>query len=99
MKLSPDDRAFFALVSSAVFSNPFGDERAEIDRRIADQYAGPGGGADLSRALRHLETRLTSLEQKQRCRITLYEQPDRIALEHAILFEAFHRFADDFDRT
>jgi hypothetical protein len=68
MKLANDDKAFFTLVSAAAFSNPFGDERADIDRRVADQYAGPGGGPDLTRMLRHLDTRLASLESKQRGR-------------------------------
>src|SRR5258705_945637 len=99
MKLTAEDRDFFTLVAAATFSNPFGDERADIDRRIADQYAGHGGGADLSRLLRHLEMRLASLESKQRCRVTLYEEPDRSALEHAGLFQAFHRVIAGFDRT
>jgi DNA-binding NtrC family response regulator len=97
MKLSNEDRDFFALVSAAAFSNPFGQEREDIDRRIADQYAGQG--ADLARSLRHLESRLAALESKQRCRITLYDEPDRGALEHAILFDVFHRFTGELDRT
>src|SRR5436190_19749356 len=99
MKLAPDDKTFFTLVSAATFSNPFGEEREDLDRRLADQFAGAGGGPDLARLLRHLESRLASLDAKGRGRVTLYEEPDRAALEHAVLFEAFHRFSGAFDRA
>jgi hypothetical protein len=43
-RLRESDRAFFSLVTRAVFSNPFGDRRAELDRHMARSYAAAGGG-------------------------------------------------------
>src|SRR5262245_24431145 len=96
-RLSHDDRDFFGLVSEATFSNPFGDERAAIDLRIAERYGAPGGGPELERLLAHLDTRLAALAAKGRCTPALYDEPDRLALEHAVLFDAFHRFTKELD--
>ncbi len=34
--LESEERAFFGMVERAAFSNPFGDERGYIDRRIVE---------------------------------------------------------------
>ena len=61
-RLKDADRAFFSLVAEATFSNPFGERRASLDRRMARAYAAPGGGPDLVRVLGHLASRLGALD-------------------------------------
>src|SRR4051794_38585477 len=97
LRLRERDRAFFALVSRAVFSNPFSAERDEIDRRIAETYGAPEGGPDLSRVLKLLGDRLRALDVHGDRGVAAYADPDRPVVEHAVLFQVFHRHAPDLD--
>src|SRR5689334_10639251 len=96
-KLRDADRAFFALVAEATFSNPFGQRRDELDRKMARTYAAPGGGPDLPRVLAHLEARLGALEVRSGAALGAYGPGDRALLENAALFQIFHQFADALD--
>jgi DNA-binding NtrC family response regulator len=94
-RLEPDDRAFFETVSRAAFVNPFSAERDLLDARIAD---GAVAEPDLvARLLARLEGRLAALEQHGDLDPALYAKDDWDRVEHAILFEAFHRFVRDLD--
>ncbi|MBZ0118430.1 MAG: sigma 54-interacting transcriptional regulator [Sandaracinaceae bacterium] len=94
-ELDPGDREFFRLVSRAAFANPFGDERDRLDVRIART---PGDDPDLlTRLIARVEERLSALEAKQALRAAHFEAQDWELIEHAVLFEAFHRFAVRFD--
>ena len=96
-KLREPDRAFFALVAEAVFANPFGRRRADLDRKMARTYAAPGGGPDLVRVLGHLDARLGALDVRNGAALAAYVGADRTLLENAVLFKIFHEFADALD--
>ncbi len=96
LKLSTADREFFALVTRAAFSNPFTDERAELDRRIAGMEGEDPAQlmAAVNRAVsRHVE----ALEQGAGADLRAYPAEDQQVLRYALLFDVFHRFADAFD--
>ena len=90
-QLSSSDREFFGLVSRAAFSNPFGEERDALDRRIA--ALGEGSGDELPG---RLSARLTERLGGQQIR-TLAGR-DRELVEHAVLFDVFHRFVEPLDQ-
>ena len=48
LRLSAQEREFFTLVTRAAFANPFGEERAQLDRTIAGT---PADGHPLPQAL------------------------------------------------
>jgi DNA-binding NtrC family response regulator len=96
-RLRDTDRAFFSLVANAAFSNPFGDERAELDRKMARSYEAPEGGPDLPRVLGHLDARLGAIDLGKRDGLGAYAPPDRALLENAVLFQVFHEYTDALD--
>src|SRR5260221_8349876 len=95
--LSPDDRAFFTLVSDAVFANPFGDERPRIDRRLVRAPRSLDRGQVLAQLLAAVSARLGGLERGKRADLRRHDGDERAILEHAVLFAVFHRFTADFD--
>ncbi|WP_303720868.1 sigma-54 dependent transcriptional regulator [Malonomonas rubra] len=96
-KLKTEDRQFFQLVSKAAFSNPFGEERAALDK----QLAGLTGGSKkelLEAALESVRDRVRILEKAGRGNLALYEGGDRTCLAMGLLFEQFHRYLNAFDQ-
>lgn len=84
------DRTFFSLVTRAAFANPFGEERAELDRRIARAQPSTEGTRDLDRALAQLVARLDALDLGGANALQNYADADRTLLENAVLFRIFH---------
>jgi two-component system, NtrC family, response regulator HydG len=99
MKLTNEDREFFSLVTRAIFLNPFSDERAKIDARIA----GVPGSATAEEAVRiplyvpRVAERLAQLEAQGATTIAAFEGKDRKLVEYAWLFRAYHRIIDEMD--
>ncbi|MFA7159903.1 MAG: sigma-54-dependent Fis family transcriptional regulator, partial [Kiritimatiellia bacterium] len=100
LRLTEGDRAFFRLVSEAAFSNPFSDERKETDLRIIGRRAGENLPDE--RALKTMtETvaaRVAKLEAEGFNDMRRLAEEDREILRVALLFDAFHRFIDVFDK-
>jgi DNA-binding NtrC family response regulator len=94
-KLDSADRRFLSLVSRAAFLNPFGDERDRVDAEIAE--TAPGDPAVLARLMAKVASRLEALEVRGRLDLSGWSAPERDLVEHAVLFDAFHRFADPMD--
>lgn len=88
MPLNETDRAFFRGVSEAAFANPFGSTRYRLDAELTGLKADDPRvvPALVSKVSGHLDTIPSSLDADE----------TRL-VEDAILFEAFHRSADDFD--
>lgn len=91
--LTPRAREFFRRIERAVAANPFGEERARIDRQIV-------GRSDLPRA-EFDETLMSSLEAQLRelghIHLDRFTREDRDLVEAALLFKVFHRTAAAFD--
>jgi hypothetical protein len=94
-RLDAKDRELFALVSRAAFANPFSDERDAIDVRIAETKS--GDPELIARLVARLESRLADLEARGELTEEPYVAEDATLLEHAVLFEAFHRHGDRLD--
>lgn len=95
-KLTEQDRRFFQLVSAAAFSNPFGDERAELDRQLAGLTGAPKDKL-LQAVIVSVEERVRALERAGRAHLALYAGEDRECLALGLLFELFHRYLKAFD--
>lgn len=93
--LDPDDRELFALVSRASFVNPFSPERDELDERIAGTES--SDPALLPRLLQRLESRLSAIEAAGDLAPEIFAPDDWRKIQHAILFETFHRYVDRLD--
>jgi DNA-binding NtrC family response regulator len=95
LRLDPADREFFTLVSRAAFVNPFSDERNVLDARIAETDA--EGPELIARLVAKLESKLAVLEARGDLSPELFAPDDWRKIEHAVLFEAFHRFVEPLD--
>ncbi len=94
-RLEPADRDLFALVSRAAFANPFSPERDALDVRIAETDA--SDPELLPRLLERLESRLAAIEERGDLAPEVFVPEDWRALEHAVLFECFHRYVGALD--
>ncbi|TXD33083.1 sigma-54-dependent Fis family transcriptional regulator [Lujinxingia vulgaris] len=106
--LSSDARAFFREVAAAAFANPFSEERARRDRRLAAtlqtprdpaQEATSSSSADsanpeLDAALSAVRAELDRLWPLD---LNTLEGEDRHLVEVALLFDTFHVFVPEFD--
>ncbi|MDD5484333.1 MAG: sigma 54-interacting transcriptional regulator [Kiritimatiellae bacterium] len=99
VQLSDEDRSFFRLVSGAAFSNPFSDERKEMDLKII-------GCADrklshdrvLKMMMETVAARVAKLEAAGLGDVRRFADEDREILQVAFLFDAFHQFIEAFDK-
>lgn len=98
IKLSGEDKDFFRLVADAAFSNPFSDERAEMDLKII----GPSARRrDDDRILKLMETvanRVAALDAAGLGDVHRFADEDREIVQIAFLFDAFHQWIDAFDQ-
>lgn len=89
------EREFFRLVSRATYLNPFSEERDDIDSRIAEVE---GDHPELlPRLIGAIEARLSALEEKGDLTPDAFAYEDWRLVEHAVLFETFHRYVDPLD--
>jgi hypothetical protein len=95
-KLSQQEREFFRLVSRAALSNPFSDERSELDIMIAECPLMPFNRTAGMRFFK-MKVRIEKLEKEGRADIGLFSGDDRVMMQSAFLFEIFFFFTKNFD--
>ncbi len=88
---------FFRMVAQAAFSNPFSDERVEVDRRIVGASASAGWDEMLPPLLASLEENIQALETGGGPAVGRDTGPDAQAVAMGILFFVFHQYMDRFD--
>ncbi len=95
-QLSPGDREFFQVVSRALFSNPFGQERTELDRKIAGWVGGESEEETMERAIERILQRVDELERAGKARLDLYRGEMASTMRNVYAFEVFYRFRHEF---
>lgn len=97
-QLRNEERRFFTLVSQAVFTNPFTDDRLALDLEITGL---PGSVAEARRVealTQKVAAHIDRLAHEERADINQYAGKDRMLLENSFLFDFFHHFLHHFDR-
>ncbi len=97
MELSGEDRAFFEMVSDAVFSNPFGDRRHAIDLRLGGVPETEERHTVLERVLERVDARLAAWAEGGSLRLSQLPESTRPLVERALLFSSFHLYAEQMD--
>jgi DNA-binding NtrC family response regulator len=97
-RLSAQEREFFSLVNQAVFANPFGDERVEIDLKIAGLFPGVPERERIEKAIGKIAVTMERFETEGRDNINHYTGKDRRLMENSFLYDFFNQFIDRFDR-
>ena len=96
--LTPEERHFFTLVHRAVLTNPFSEERADIDLKIAGLYPDTPAGKRIQRVIGEVRERVCRLETDGRADVRRFEGQDREIIRNAFLFDFFHQYLERFDR-
>ena len=94
--LKSAERAFLTRIERAVSANPFGHEREALDRELVPDATAPRSEI-VDRVLETLAGELRRIGGGRPVVVRRYSAPDRELVERAVLFEVFHRYAEDFD--
>jgi DNA-binding NtrC family response regulator len=97
LALSDEEREFFGLVAQAAFTNPFGPERAAVDRRITGLGAGTDRERQTATVVQAVAARMQLLEAQGRADPDAYPEADGRLVRTAFLFHVFHRHVAAFD--
>jgi len=92
------DREFFELISQAAFSNPFSEERAELDQRIVGRPIKPYSEDHVDLLTQIISERLRRHEAAGRAELRRYAAEDRELMQTVFLFEIYHQLYRDFDQ-
>ncbi|MCA9605495.1 MAG: sigma-54-dependent Fis family transcriptional regulator [Myxococcales bacterium] len=94
-RLDDKDREFFQLVSRAAYVNPFSEERDELDVAISNTEGDDPNLID--RLVARVEAHLVALDERGELDPDAFAHRDWQLVEHAVLFECFHRYAERID--
>ncbi len=92
------DTNFFIMIAEAAFSNPFSDQRVEVDRRIVGAEEDAEWHAMLSPLLQTLDHHIRELVQNNTVVIDRDGSEEVRAVGISILFHVFHQYMDQFDQ-
>lgn len=98
VKIDKSDWDFFEQVSRAAFANPFGEKRDELDFLIGGVKRGTSPEKVLQAVVPKVEERVDALRHKGMAKLQKFDGDRRNVMRALFLFNAFHRFADQFDQ-
>lgn len=103
IELTPSDKAFFSLVADAAYTNPFSEQRQQLDRQLAE-LAGLPQSVDyaqlIKKVIEQISHRLHQIQRKANVypfEIKSVKESDQKLMRYVFLFEEFHRNSQDFD--
>lgn len=89
---------FFRMVADAAFSNPFSDQRVEVDRRIVGAADDVDWHDMLVPLLESLAKHIHDLQKEGGLVVDRTGPPDVQAVTVGVLFHVFHQYIDHFDQ-
>ena len=97
-KLTNQDRQFFKLVADASYTNPFSDQRRQIDRQVAGVLKTEDEWRKIiPLAIDAIQKRLNKLDAQRPSRIQDFDKQDADLMRYTFLFEVYHHHALAFD--
>jgi DNA-binding NtrC family response regulator len=94
--IAPADREFFQCVASAVFANPFSEQRLELDKQITGAtFKTESERAESLR--RAVSNRLERLASHNRAELRHFNAEDGELMRIVFLFEAYHQLFERLD--
>ncbi|MBC2716017.1 MAG: sigma-54-dependent Fis family transcriptional regulator [Desulfobacteraceae bacterium] len=98
IQLNSEEKEFLTQVCRATFTNPFSDERTEIDIRLSGVSPAASESLRINKVVDKVSGWLQNFERNGKANVTYYGGEDRELVEKAFLFEVFYRFKDKFDQ-
>ena len=97
-QLTAREREFFSLVFQAGITNPFSDERVEIDLKIGGLFPEVSQPDRIEKTINEVQRRIASLEKNRLADLSLFTGNDRRLVRSVFLFEFFYKFRRRFDQ-
>lgn len=103
IELTSSDRAFFSLVADAAYTNPFSEQRQQLDCQLAQMVgvSPPGGYIELiKQVLGQISKKKSQIQNKHNIyplEIKSFKESDQKLMRYVFLFEEYHRNTSDFD--
>lgn len=97
IRITSEDRDFFGLVARAAFSNPFSEDRIELDLKIAQCAPGVSDDERIRHVTMKVKERVQSLGAQGMADVRLYAGEDGYLMQSAFLFDVFHCFLGQLD--
>lgn len=98
--LRDEERHFFALLAEIIFTNPFGDERAELERLVSAEKlteVHSHGEHHFTALVPVVDERFERLHHRGLKTLSDITSEHRRVVEFAYLFQAYHRYVEHFD--
>jgi two-component system, NtrC family, response regulator HydG len=96
IKLKADDRHFFQMVGAAAFSNPFSEQRDQLDRQLGG-LPGDSRQSQLQAAIASVYDRVQRIDKAGKASLSLYQPEDRSCLALGMLFAQYHHYLTELD--
>jgi hypothetical protein len=96
--MNREDRAFFTKIKQAAFSNPFGEERKNIDLELTAKTDGAPNEEILATLMAKVTERINAILQNKGVKLSGFSGEKKLLLQHGLLFSLFHTYCDSFDR-
>ena len=95
--LPKGDREYFQRVFRAAFTNPFSEERAELDRQLSGARVPGTPEQNLRMVIREVSRRVDALESACAATLRHFGGDELEIMRSVFLFDVFHRHMDDMD--
>jgi len=96
--MQTEEREFFAKIKLAAFSNPFGEERENVDLELTGLPAGTANSEIMACLEARVAEKIKTVIDRNAAGVSGLSGQDRLLFRYGVLFSLFHKFCDDFDR-
>jgi hypothetical protein len=96
--MNAEDREFFTKIKQAAFSNPFGEERKDVDLELTGLKADTPNSEILATLEAKVAEKIKTVIKREPAGLSGLSGQDRLLLRYGFLFSQFHSSCDDFDR-
>ena len=99
LKLTTEDRDFFAPLGQAIFMNTFGEEREALLGRVSPGHAGEALHLDpkFYAFVAEVNRRIDRLDQRGRSTFQQFADGDSQVLQPVFLYQVYHRYVSELD--
>lgn len=96
-KLTGKERKFFTLVSRTAFTNPFSDERKQLDLEISGLPSEPSSEKNRGRVVQAVAREIKAFERQGKANINLFSGGDYELVKNSLLLHVYYSNAHTFD--
>ncbi len=96
--MNTDTRDFFVRMRQAAFSNPFGEERKNVDLELTGLTDAAPNQQILATLMARVAEKIEAVKQNEPGGFTGLAGEDRDLLQYGMLFFIFHTYCDSYDK-